>query len=205
MIDAVLLIGPTGSGKTPLGEALERTGWNGRRCLHFDFGARLREAAARPESVPGLSGEDRDVVRAVLRDGSLLEDRHFPIARKILENFLRIKGAAAGDLLVLNGLPRHAGQARDIGTIAAVRRIIVLAASPEAIRERIRTNTAGDRTERADDSPAEVERKVSLYEERTKPLIAYYEAEAVPVHRLSVAVKTTADELLGRLLKEILP
>ncbi len=42
---AILLLGPTGSGKTPLGQALEKKGLAGRRCVHFDFGANLREIA----------------------------------------------------------------------------------------------------------------------------------------------------------------
>ena len=39
---AILLLGPTGSGKTPLGELMERRGFGGRRCRHFDLGDRLR-------------------------------------------------------------------------------------------------------------------------------------------------------------------
>ena len=42
---ALLLIGPTGSGKTPLGELLERSGLWGRPCRHFDFGERMRRIA----------------------------------------------------------------------------------------------------------------------------------------------------------------
>ena len=45
MNKAILLLGPTGSGKSPLGDELEANGLNGRRCLHFDFGRRLRRAA----------------------------------------------------------------------------------------------------------------------------------------------------------------
>ncbi len=199
MIDAVLLIGPTGSGKTPLGEALEKVGWDGRRCLHFDFGSWLREAGERSENVPSLSAEERDVVREVLRDGALLEDRHFGIARKILEEFLRRKRAGDGDLLILNGLPRHAGQARDISLAAAVVWVILLTASPATIRDRILTNAAGDRSERRDDTPAEVERKLALYEERTRPLVDHYEAKGVPIVRLTVGPTTSADDLLEAL------
>jgi adenylate kinase len=43
---ALLLLGPTGSGKTPLGERLERRSLRGRRCHHFDFGASLRAVVA---------------------------------------------------------------------------------------------------------------------------------------------------------------
>ena len=39
---AVLILGSTGSGKTPLGEYIEQNGLNGIKCHHFDFGACLR-------------------------------------------------------------------------------------------------------------------------------------------------------------------
>jgi len=44
--DAILLVGPTGAGKTPLGEWLQLHGLWGRRCHHFDFGTNLREVAS---------------------------------------------------------------------------------------------------------------------------------------------------------------
>jgi len=37
---AILLIGPTGSGKTPLGDWLQAYGFCGHRCHRFDFGAK---------------------------------------------------------------------------------------------------------------------------------------------------------------------
>ncbi len=198
-IDALLLIGPTGSGKTPLGEALEFGGWNGRRCRHFDFGARLREAEADAGAVPALSEGEREVVRAVLRDGVLLEDGRFSIARKILEKFIERIQTEPGDLLVLNGLPRHVGQARDIESIAAVVGLVVLTASPQTIRERIARDTAGDRAGRGDDTPEDIGRKLSLYEERTRPLVDYYAAKGIPVIRLEVGPRTSAAGLLEAL------
>ncbi len=47
---AILLLGPTGTGKTPLGNVLAVRGWRGLPCLHFDFGANLRELVARNQS-----------------------------------------------------------------------------------------------------------------------------------------------------------
>lgn len=44
---AVLLLGSTGSGKTPLGDLIERRGLRGVRCLHFDFGVNLRKIVDR--------------------------------------------------------------------------------------------------------------------------------------------------------------
>jgi hypothetical protein len=39
---AILPLGPTGSGKTPLGDYLEERGLFGRRCVHFDFGEKFK-------------------------------------------------------------------------------------------------------------------------------------------------------------------
>jgi hypothetical protein len=45
-LPALLLLGPTGAGKTPLGDWLEAHGLWGRPCHHFDFGANLRAVVA---------------------------------------------------------------------------------------------------------------------------------------------------------------
>lgn len=45
-LPAVLLLGPTGAGKTPLGRICAQRGLWGRSCTHVDFGACLRRAAA---------------------------------------------------------------------------------------------------------------------------------------------------------------
>jgi len=201
MFDAWLLVGPTGAGKTPLGDVLERSGWNGRRCLHFDFGAELRKVDAGGDNVLGLSVEDRDVIREVLLKGALFEDRNSPLVRKIFDDFLRRRGAQASDLLLLNGWPRHLGQARDLETIAVVRRIVLLNAPAETVRERVRTDAAGDRSVREDDSPDEVEKKFSLYEERTRPLVGYYAAKGIPVTSLDVAAETSAADLHRAILR----
>ncbi len=200
IFEAWLLLGPTGSGKTPLGEALEQSGWNGRRFVHFDFGAELRRVDAFAEDVPALTAEERNVIRNVLEKGALLEKQHFPIARKILKYFLQRKNVAGGDLLVLNGWPRHLEQTRDLGMSAAVVRVILLTATSGTIRERIRTNAAGDRSSREDDSPSEIERKFILFKQRTEPLVGYYAAKGIPVTSLEVGPETTAADLHRNLL-----
>lgn len=44
---AMVLLGPTGSGKTPLGHVFAARGFLNRRCAHFDFGENLRDNGAR--------------------------------------------------------------------------------------------------------------------------------------------------------------
>ncbi|MGB2821725.1 MAG: hypothetical protein WBF17_12140, partial [Phycisphaerae bacterium] len=70
---AILLIGPTGSGKTPLGELLERRGLWARRCRHFDFGRRMRRIAAADPPPEWLDPAEVEVLRAVLATGALRE------------------------------------------------------------------------------------------------------------------------------------
>jgi adenylate kinase family enzyme len=137
-MQAILLIGPTGSGKTPLGNWLASNGWHGRRCRHFDFGAHLRAGT-------GLTGEEQAFVTGLLARGGLLENEHFHIAEKIL------RAAVAGDeeaLIILNGLPRHVGQARGLESLLSVIGVVVLAAGATTVLARLAHNSGGDRTGR---------------------------------------------------------
>jgi len=189
--EAILLLGPTGSGKTPLGQVLEDRGLWGRPCRHFDFGRRLREIAA----CEGPADDEVALLRAVLDDGALLEDEHFAIAEKILRAFLADGPAAPDAQVVLNGLPRHVGQARDVDAIVAVRAVVELSCTPEAVLERIRTDAGGDRAARDDDDRAAVRRKLAIFAERTAPLVQHYRAGGVRIETVEVGPETTAEQL----------
>jgi len=172
---AILLLGPTGSGKTPLGEMLQRRGLWGRRCAHFDFGANLRRIAAGGRCA-GLTPGERAVIRRALRTGALLQDDEFPIALKILQSFVA-RRAEPADWLVLNGLPRHAGQARGITPVARVSLVVRLLCSPATALRRIRRNVAGDRTG------------------RTAPLLDHYAEAGVQVRCVRVGVATRVEDV----------
>ena len=172
---AILLLGPTGSGKTPLGELLERRGLWGHACRHFDFGANLREIVANNRPDERISASEIKFLRSVLQSGALLEDEHFLLAARILDRFLTAKHVQSGDWLVLNGLPRHAGQAKALEGILSVEAVIRLECMPETVLERIRTNAGGDRTERQDDAPEDVARKLAVFSARTASLVNYYQ------------------------------
>lgn len=197
---AILLLGPTGAGKTPLGEAAARAGLWGRRCRHFDFGENLRRAAAARCQKPfRLSGADLIVVRRSLATGALLEDSQFPIAARIFEGFLRAAHSGPDDLILLNGLPRHAGQAREMDRLVEVIAVVELVASPAVIRERIRRDTGGDRRGRIDDSVAGIGRKLDIFMRRTRPLIAHYRIRGAAVIVLEIGARTTAETMRRRL------
>ncbi|HOX08398.1 MAG TPA: nucleoside monophosphate kinase [Planctomycetota bacterium] len=188
---ALLLVGPSGSGKTPLGEELERGGLRSARCVHFDFGAELRRIAAGGD--PGFSPAEAAFLAEVVAAGRLLEDEHFPLARRILESFLAARGFAAGDICVLNGLPRHAGQARDLEPVLDVRLVVHLSCPAEVAWERIRTDAGGDRSGRSDDDLEAVRRRLELFRGRIAPLLGHYRARGVRVEEVAVGPQTTAE------------
>ena len=191
----ILLLGPTASGKTPLGNVCEREGLWGRRCVHFDFGACLRKVADMGAGPEGLTEGDLGIITRSLGTGGLLEDEDFHVARRILEWFAAAKALGEDDLLILNGLPRHVGQAKALDPVAQVRRVIVLGCRPEVVRERIRLNSGGDRSGRADDSTEAVDKRLRLFEERTFPLVDYFRAKGARVDVARVEVDTTPGDL----------
>jgi adenylate kinase len=199
---AMLLLGPTGAGKTPLGEHLGRHGFAGRKCFHFDFGENLRQVDTGLGAECGLTGEEGAVVRAVLHDGALLEDRQFPIAGKILDRFMQSRGVTSSGWLVLNGLPRHAGQADAIAAWLDVQLVVSLQCPAEIVRRRVAANAGGDRVGRADDSAAEVERKLAIFHDRTAPLLDHYRRIGVTIAAVPVGERTTPIDVVKILKRE---
>jgi len=201
MNTALLLLGPTGSGKTPLGDALQREGLWGRRCHHFDFGEQLRKAA---DGAAGVDLVEADIalVRGVLDRRVLLENETFRIAERIWDGFLATHDVGADDLVVLNGLPRHVDQARDVDRLADITVVVRLACSADVVRRRIRLNAGGDRAGRVDDDAAAVERKMLLYEERTLPLVEHYRDRGAEIRTIPIAMDTDPYAILRALTED---
>lgn len=179
--EAILLLGPTGSGKTPLGQYAEQAGLPGRRCVHFDFGQQLRLTAEAAHPPAGLTPADVAFIKSVLTSGALLEDRHFYIAEAILRHFIETRTRSTDDIIVLNGLPRHTGQARQIAPLLNIIRVVHLHCAPGLVFTRIRQNSGGDRTGRVDDTTTDILRKLDLFEQRTAPLLDHFRQSGVPV------------------------
>ncbi len=197
--NAVLIVGPTGSGKTPLGDYLEANGLWGRRCFHFDFGAQLRRIAALPPGRSPFSRKEMETISLSLRTGTLLENEAFPLAEKILRAFIRERGLRPTDLLILNGFPRHVGQADDMAGIAAVKAVASLDGQPGVIIERIRRDSGGDRGGRADDAIRDINKRLEVFRLRTAPLLEHYWKKKVQVVSLAVGLETKAEDLARRL------
>jgi len=199
-VDAILLLGPTGVGKSPLGDALANIGLFGRQCHHLDFGSELRLVESRGMASAEYSRAELDFIHGVLVRGLLLENEHFSLAEKIFSLFLDRVRFSQSDVLILNGIPRHIGQARDIAKIARIHALIVLDCSVDAVFCRIRENVGGDRIDRADDNKELIEKKLLLFKERTAPLINYFESKGCIVYRLEISGTTTTDRAYRVLL-----
>jgi adenylate kinase family enzyme len=192
---AIVLLGPTGSGKTPLGEQFALRGFQTRRCVHFDFGANLRAIVARGEADTIISQADIEFLRDVLSSGALLEDKDFPIAARILRSFCMRWHVDPHTVVVLNGLPRHAGQAQALEEWFRVEAVIHLSCTADTVLRRIAANTGGDRQQRTDDEHADIRRKLDIFHQRTKPLIDHYRRIGVPIWQVDVTAEMTPAEM----------
>lgn len=200
LLQAILLLGPTGAGKTPLGDWLEANGLQGRPCHHLDFGACLRATAASGPSA-FFTRNEIALLQRVLTEGALLEDESFHLAVKILDRFIVSRRVRPAHWLVLNGLPRHVGQAQALTPFVQVRAVIQLECDAPIVRERLRHNAGGDRRSRADDHGDLVARKLALYEERTRPLAEHYHRQGAQRISVRVGVDTRPGDLVHQLVQ----
>lgn len=198
-VNAVLLLGPTGVGKSPLGDAIAAQGLFGLKCHHLDFGSELRRAVSTEDGPAYYSPAELDFIHGVLERGLLLENENFSLAKKIISLFLKQASFRQHELLVLNGIPRHAGQALDMTALATVRALLVLDCSADDVLCRIRENVGGDRTERSDDTRELVEKKLTIFSERTTPLVDHYKNNGCVIYRIAVSGTMTT----GRTYQEL--
>lgn len=191
---AILIVGPTGAGKTPLGDWLQDHGLWGRPCHHFDFGSTLRAVAAGKAN--GFTPAEIAFIRELVESGSLLENETFHLALRMLAQFIACRRVMFGDLLIMNGLPRHIGQAEALADLLQFRAIIQLQCSAKIVRERLQGDAGGDRTGRTDDSVTLVERKLTVFAERTRPLLTWYQQKGVPLIPIAVDAETRPPDIL---------
>ena len=99
------------------------------------------------------------------------------------------------DYVLLNGLPRHIGQANNIDDIIHITHVLSLQCSPTVVRQRINNNSGGDRSERTDDAPEAVIRKLEIFNSRTQPLTDHYRARGTRVTEVNITTDTAPADL----------
>ncbi|MBN1911685.1 MAG: nucleoside monophosphate kinase [Pirellulales bacterium] len=191
----LLLLGPTGAGKTPLGELLAERGCAGATCVHFDFGDQLRRIVAANRPDERIGSDEIAFLKSVLESGALLEREHLPLAIHILESFLETAAATEDAVVVLNGFPRHVEQAEALEGILQMSLIVHLSCSDEAVLQRMKSNVGGDRTDRVDDAPEAVRQRLATYARRTAPLVDHYARQGATLVTLEVTGQTTPEQV----------
>ncbi len=203
--ETILLLGPTAAGKTPLGDTISSKGIDGQRCFHFDFGNELRTVAGSADSAHLFKSDEINFIRGVLEKGLLLEDERFYLAKKIFHAFVGREKVGTRDSVIMNGLPRHVGQAEGMRDVVNVKTVVELACSRDNIVCRINENTGGDRTDREDDHHELVMKKIDIYTQRTAPLIEYYRDQRSQIIRIEVAPESSPLSMYDEFLTKCTP
>jgi adenylate kinase len=183
---------------------MERRGFLGRPCLHFDFGANLRAAAGGRSEEYGLAAPELAAVRASLATGALFEDRDLPLMVGILARFAEIRGLAHDTRIVLNGLPRHERQAEALTGIVAVEWVVSFEADEAVISERIRLDPGRDRSGRTDDDAEAVAGRLATFRDRTAPLLDFYRERGVPVRSIAVTAAMDSADMYDELARTVI-
>lgn len=196
---AILLIGPTGAGKTPLGMAAEKSGLPGQSCHHFDFGAQLR-AIQNNADRNALPHDSKEIIREVLQTGRLLEEHENFVALDMVKNWAA--QLPDGAVIILNGLPRTIPQAEMIRELLDVKMVVQLEAPDHMIQERIAKNSGGDRTTRNDDNPEQVTERLKSYRKKTMPLLAYYRKQRTTILPFAIDTQTASHEIWNTVMTQ---
>lgn len=198
MTNDVILFGPPGAGKGTQGALLaERLG-----LLRLSTGDVLRDAVRRGTAM----GQE---AQRYMNAGELVPDE---VILGIVRDYLA--GEAAGTGVIFDGFPRTLPQAERLDALLAdldrpLKAVLVLDVDSDTLikrlsgrrscsscdatynvyfeppREEGRCDQCGSPlTQRRDDEPATVERRLQVYAEQTEPLIAYYGRSATPVEHV---------------------
>jgi len=196
-ITCLLLVGPTGAGKTPLGRVLVEKGFQGVRVHHFDFGEELRKIASNQTKV---SQDVADLVRTILAEGRLLTPEEYFIFLETLNEFIGRRGYKEDEFIVLNGFPRDLKQAEFIEGHLNIVCVINLSVTFDVLYYRLKHDPAGDRKGRTDDNPQLVAKKLAWFFERNIPLVEYYKRKGAKVLEVVVEKEDTGETLYQKLL-----
>lgn len=154
----ILFFGPPGSGKSVQGQLLvERNGWQ-----WLSTGDLFRNS------------KDPEVLKR-MATGELIDDE---LTNKVLD--AAVKNADRPMPIVLDGYPRNLDQVKWLADyLPGQGRKIECVILFEVPRQELINRLAG--RGRTEDSPEVINRRLDIYEEKTKPVVDYYLENGIPV------------------------
>lgn len=194
----LILFGPPGAGKGTQGALLA----DAQSLLRLSTGDVLRDAVRRGTDM----GRE---ARRYMDAGELVPDE---VILGIVRDYLA--GEAADQGVIFDGFPRTLPQAEKLDRLLhdldrPLRAVLVLEVASDVLVKRLsgrrscslcgtvsnvyfdpqtiegRCNVCGgDLTQRPDDEPATVRRRLEVYDEQTAPLLTHYSESATPLHRI---------------------
>ena len=193
---AILLLGPTGSGKSPLGNALEKLmNWQ-----HLDFGHCLRQIE-RGSNNFGLLKDEASFVKDLIQKNALFPDDRLNIAQKIIDNFIT---KSHNKTVILNGFPRNITQAKLISEHINIIGLISLSCSNNVLKERIQRRKAGigdDHAARNDDHNEAINKKMAIFSKETKPLIGFFKKKGAKFVSFDINIDENMQKIAEKISK----
>jgi len=206
-IHSLLILGHSGAGKSPLGDALCHTmSTDQERWFHFDFGQNLRDITAQ-NHCSFLTLSELKILQTFMT-GTLIDSSNFSIANKIIEHFLDMnRFNSRNDHLVLNGFPRNLEQAAFIDSLPiTIDHVLYLQCSAEVAWQRKELAEKGrgfeDRSIRNDTASAIFQKKINSFEIETSPLLEWYKAKSIIIP-IEIWVETSPHDVIKSIFKHL--
>jgi adenylate kinase family enzyme len=147
--------------------------------------------------------KEKAYIQSVM-NGTLIDNANFPIVKKIILWFLKEKKVDLdSDVLVMNGLPRHLGQAKGLDEVPIkILSIIYLQCSPQTAYLRKCASELGtgfeNRKNRNDADHKIFIKKLQSFETDTKPVLQFYQNRGVPIRIIDVKFATSPEVMLRK-------
>ncbi len=181
----LIIFGPPGAGKGTQAKKIAEQ----FNLFHLSTGALLREEVSR-QTLIGKRVQD------IMAKGELVDDK---IVDKLVKDKIEENGHDAG--FIFDGYPRTINQAHTLDVLLAAKAlplILSLEVDSEELAKRLLLR--GQEINRADDNGATIRNRLSIYAERTKPLLDFYHDQK---RLISVHGQGEVDEVYRRLEEQI--
>lgn len=155
----IILVGMPGAGKGTVSKRLCEK----HSLQHISTGDVLRQEVA----VGTALGKK---VEGIMNAGELISD-------DLMIEIIKGKIDEKSQGVIFDGFPRTVDQAKALSEIVDVRHVVFLRVDQHEAIRRIKNRMIEEGGSRADDRDEVIEERLRVYEEKTKPLLQYYEGQ----------------------------